>query len=378
MNTVCTINQCTGCSLCVEVCPKNVVSLAKNLDSYNAIKGDGCISCKLCEKMCPQNSPVKFKEQIQWYQGWALSDETRSRAASGGVATELARLTVNNGGAVVSCTFKEGDFLFQLAENESELRKFSGSKYIKSNPAGIYKIVKDKIKEKVVLFIGLPCQVAALTSYLRHVDTNNLITVDLICHGTPSIEYLRLYLAGYKVDLSTLDDIKFRVNDVYSLKASGYKNLHPGIRDLYMMSFLDSVCYTENCYNCQYATLNRVSDITLGDSWGSELPNEEWKKGISLILCQTSKGKDLVETAALHLDDVDISKAIDHNHQLRTPSVPKGDRNKFMTVLKSKRNIKSAYIKVFPKQFIKRIVKIIFYSGGGVKCDPFAIYYKQK
>ena len=214
-----------------------------------------------------------------------------------------------------------------------------------------------------------------MTSYLRHVDTNNLITVDLICHGTPSIEYLRLYLAGYKVDLSTLDDIKFRANDVYSLKAYGYNNLHPGIRDLYMMSFLDSVCYTENCYNCQYATLKRVSDITLGDSWGSDLPNEEWEKGISLILCQTSKGKDLVEAAALHLDDVDISKAIDHNHQLRTPSVPKGDRNKYMTVLKSKKNIKSAYIKVFPKQFIKRIVKIIFCSGGA-KCDPFSIYYK--
>ena len=61
----------------------------------------------------------------------------------------------------------------------------------------------------------------------------------------------------------------------------------------------------------------RVSDITLGDSWGSNLDIQEQRKGISLILNQTQKGKELLEQSELELMDVELNRAIEHNHQLR-------------------------------------------------------------
>ena len=66
--------------------------------------------------------------------------------------------------------------------------------------------------------------------------------------------------------------------------------------------------------------LKRVSDITLGDSWGSEEDEETQKAGISLALCQTEKGKMLLEHSDLRLLDVDLKRAIEYNHQLRHPS----------------------------------------------------------
>ena len=82
------------------------------------------------------------------------------------------------------------------------------------------------------------------------------------------------------------------------------------------MTFLNSTTYTENCYQCQYAKIERPGDITLGDSWGSELEKSIQDKGISLVLCQNEKGKELIDQADLTLVDVDLKKAIESNHQL--------------------------------------------------------------
>ena len=99
-----------------------------------------------------------------------------------------------------------------------------------------------------------------------------------------------------------------------------------GVLDKYSISFLNSISYTENCYHCQYANIMRVSDITLGDSWGSNLDIQEQRKGISLILNQTQKGKELLEQSELELMDVELNRAIEHNHQLRHPSIKPNTR----------------------------------------------------
>ena len=43
------------------------------------------------------------------------------------------------------------------------------------------------------IFIGLPCQVAGLLTYLGR-DYDNLTTVDIICHGVAPTEYLRQHI----------------------------------------------------------------------------------------------------------------------------------------------------------------------------------------
>ena len=49
---------------------------------------------------------------------------------------------------------------------------------------------KDLLDGKEVLFSGTPCQIAGLKQYLKK-DYENLLTVDIICHGVPSKRFSR-------------------------------------------------------------------------------------------------------------------------------------------------------------------------------------------
>lgn len=170
MNTVCEENKCTGCMACMEMCPKKAIKIEDTLDSYNAVISDElCIKCNACLQVCQNvNANTTFRQTITWYQGWSRNANDRKESSSGGAAYELAKAFIKRGGTVFSCTFFNGEFVFDEASKLSELRKFSGSKYVKSNPNGIYKNIRGKLKSgENILFIGLPCQVAALKKCYR-------------------------------------------------------------------------------------------------------------------------------------------------------------------------------------------------------------------
>ena len=124
---------------------------------------------------------------------------------------------------------------------------------------------------------------------------------------------------------------------------------------MYIHAFLTSLDYTENCYSCQYATLGRVSDVTIGDSWGSDQTDSEQGKGISLILCQTAKGMTLVQNSGLQLEEVDVKNAIEANHQLRHPSIAPETRRVFFENLG--KGFYKAISKSAPKVYYKQILK---------------------
>ena len=291
---------------CVESCPQNAIKVVDELDSYNAIiNEEQCVNCDLCRKVCQNNRIVKFTQPIMWKQGWARDTLVRSNSSSGGVAQAIERAFVRSGGVVCSCAFEKGLFGFVFAESEKEVEKFKGSKYVKSNPCGIYKKIKEYlIAGRRVLFVGLPCQVEAVKCYIGEKFDNGLYTVDLICHGSPSPKVLDMFLAQYDIDTKKLSDIQFRNKNNFSVREGTSYIVQKGVMDKYSISFLNSISYTENCYHCQYANIMRVSDITLGDSWGSNLDIQEQRKGVSLILNQTLKGKELLEQSELELMDV--------------------------------------------------------------------------
>ena len=147
---------------------KQIIKIVDELDSYNAIiNEEQCVNCDLCRKVCQNNRNVKFTQPIMWKQGWARDTLVRSSSSSGGVAQAIERAFVRTGGIVCSCAFEKGTFGFMFAESEKEVEKFKGSKYVKSNPSGIYKKIKEYlIAGRKVLFVGLPCQVEAVKCYV--------------------------------------------------------------------------------------------------------------------------------------------------------------------------------------------------------------------
>lgn len=365
MTTVCELNKCTGCMACVDICPKNAINIKDSLDAYNAvIDADKCINCNLCHKICQNNNNVELSKPIKWYQGWAEDEDVRSRSSSGGAATALMLSFVENGGYVCSCIFRDGQFLFDVTNKKEDIGMFAGSKYVKSNPQGIYKKIKNLLNNgEKVLFIGLPCQVAALKLFVGEQLVDNLYTVDLICHGTPSPQLLQMFLKQYGYELKDIKNIAFRKKNKFQVRDGDKGIITNGVTDSYIISFLNGVCYTENCYSCKYAQFNRVSDITLGDSWGSDLSNEEQSKGVSLILVQSDKGCELIEKADLILKDVDINNAVANNKQLEHPSVKPVKYDSFFKSLKSGTSYNKSICKAYKKQYIKQLIKKIL-----IKC----------
>ena len=367
LRTVCKANFCTGCMACIGVCKKEAIMIQDSLKAFNAIiDNKKCVNCGLCDKVCPNNNRVELTKPIGWWEGWA-SETIRMRAASGGAASAMMKRFVEDGGYVASCLFKNGEFVFDVTNKLDNLMSFSGSKYVKSNPIGIYSKVVDVLRcGDKVLFIGLPCQVAAMKNYAAILSADkieNLYTVDLICHGTPSYQILKLALSEIGIDVKCLTNIRFRNKTHYQVLFgdvdNDYKEIMPtGMQDMYTYTFLSAMVNTENCYSCQYATLGRPSDVTIGDSWGSNLPSDEQCKGVSLLLCQTEKGINLVNSSGMKLKEVSLENAIKTNHQLSHPPIPPKERKIFFDNLDKgfhKAVSKSSPV-VYYKQKLKKVL----------------------
>lgn len=361
MKTVCNLDQCAGCMACVDICAKEAIKIEDSLSAYNAVIDEKkCISCNACHTVCQENNIPAIQSPIFWKEGWSEVQEVREVSSSGGMATALANAFIKNGGVVCSCSFQDGNFGFSFAEREEDVNKFTGSKYVKSNPKGIYRQIKQRIKNgQKILFIGLPCQVAAAKQYVK---SEKLYTVDLICHGTPSPRLLDKFLREKGTSLKNTAKIKFRAKTTFGLENDSRRFSVPTVTDYYTFAFLNAVFYTENCYQCKYAQTSRVGDLTIGDSWGSDLPKEELKKGVSLILCQTKKGEEILAQAKVKLLDVNLKKAIEHNHQLERPSVKPIQRERFMQEIQKGKGFRYIMWKYYPDRMLKNIVKVFLYK----------------
>ncbi|MEY8356621.1 Coenzyme F420 hydrogenase/dehydrogenase, beta subunit C-terminal domain [Lachnospiraceae bacterium 54-53] len=368
MNNVCEKDKCTGCMACLEVCMKKAIKIEDTLEAYNAvICEDLCVHCNACLRVCQNlNDNIAFRKTISWYQGWSSDARNRKNSSSGGAAYELSRAIINCGGCVFSCLFSKGKFIFGEAETVDELKRFVGSKYVKSNPERVYHGISKRLKEdRQVLFIGLPCQVAGLKHIVGEKD--NLYTIDLICHGTPSPNTLDLFLKQYGCSLDSLMNIQFRVKDQFQVAQKDKTFAPRGVYDPYMMAFLNGLIYTENCYSCKYARRERISDITIGDSWQSNLPLAEQKKGISLLLAQTEKGDALIQKAALQLNSVNLEKAVEANHQLQYPSFEPTGKADFFKCLREGKKFNMLVKKNYPKQYMRQRIKTIFIRLGIIR-----------
>lgn len=365
MKTVCEYNKCTGCMACIQKCPKAAIRLVDSLDANNMfIDANLCINCSACYKVCQVNNTPEFYETKYWLQGWHKKENIRNESSSGGAATALAMTFILNGGVVCSCTYKAREFIFEYANNVNEVKKFGGSKYVKSNPECVYRKNLEILKMgKSLLFIGLPCQVSGMKNFIGEKYNSQIYYVELICHGSPSPKVFEKFLQSNGINLFDIEDIRFRkkTNFCISSNDSIYSKILPdGIQDLYTFTFLNGVTYTENCYSCQYARTERIADITLGDSWGSDLSDDEKSKGISLIMCQTEKGYQLVKESELHIEPVNREKSIQANKQLSVPSKMPQERTVFFEVLKNKRFDYAVY-KAYPKKYIKYCLKKFIY-----------------
>lgn len=329
-----TLDKCTGCAACRNACPHNAISMkpADRLGSlFPSVDSKVCVECKLCEKTCPVISPIAQRMPMHTFAAWCKDLNENKLSTSGGLATTFSKHVLKRGGIVYGCASQGMEVKHVRIDKIDDAEILRGSKYVQSSIGDVFRLVRKDLRESLqVLFIGTPCQVAGLLSYLRK-PYDNLMTVDLICHGTPSLELLRGHVSE-KVGKANVSRLAFREHGSFALDVYEGENLiyssnlwKQRYKDAYYNTFIKGYTYRESCYTCRFSTPKRCSDITIGDYWGlgKEEPfhSEHANAGISVALINTNKGKVFFAEQAdkFYKYERPLSEAVNGNPQLKAP-----------------------------------------------------------
>lgn len=378
--------SCTGCAACAAVCPISCISMVGDEEGFLQPNIDTslCIDCGVCRKVCPVNKSGMSGGQgavcnhngdnnfLAVWAAWSLDDDIRFNSSSGGVFSVLAENILQKGGVVVGAAFDDS-FGVQhiIIKDVADLPLLRGSKYAQSKiDPSLYEEIKKILQEdRLVLFSGVPCQVAGLRSVLKK-PSPNLFCCDILCHGVPSPKLWKRYLAEEEKKKGQVYKISFRHKETgwkkYSLNIEflgGKTHKSNFFKDPYMKAFLSDIALRSSCYHCQFARLRREGDLTLADFWGVEKKYPEYDaedKGTSLILVNNHQGEMRLDEnrAQLFLGEADLDTAVSGNPVLIKPARRPVERDVFFHDLSTLNfNALKKKYKLCPPSFFMRVAK---------------------
>lgn len=298
--------NCTGCGACAATCPKDAINMQPDEWGYyrSKVSAEKCIHCKKCIQVCTALKTRQGKDgNLPDCYAYISSDkELLRKSSSGGVFTALARKVLEAKGAVVGAAWRD-DFSVEhiIVENESDLWKLRKSKYLQSYVGDILRQVKQLLDSgRQVLFSGTPCQVAGLRSYLGK-DYDRLLCVDIFCSNAPSAMFFQKYaedsfggsLKEYEFRYKS-DEVKWDCFHIRAELKDGQTILRNGpSEDAFQRVFHNHVMCSPHCEKCTYQLFPRAGDLSIGDFWGigKQDPTIETANGVSIVLCNTAKGR---------------------------------------------------------------------------------------
>ena len=383
-------DECTGCGACAAVCKKKAIIMTHDQNGFlfPYINRKLCVDCGQCITVCRKDWKCNnFFVNKKAYIAYDSNEKNRNKAASGGIFSALSRYWINNGGVVYGAelTFTEGCVSIKHVEVNKidELYRISGSKYVQSSCYEVFKQIRKHLKNNTkVLFGGTSCQIDALYRYLGERYENKLLTVDLICHGVPSEKFFQDYLNCIENKYKCLiKDFSFRLKknkeiryeEVIELSNNEKvlkKNIHSSNSSYYKW-FLLGESYRDSCYSCQYASLSKPADITLGDYFevSDDYPeifnkiNRENGCGISCVITHTIVGEHffkLIDNDIVSYN-IDLRIAQASHQQLCRPMRYTSLRNKLLKTYREKGY--SSLEKIFSRQeTVRKIPRFIKYK----------------
>lgn len=301
--------KCCGCSACAQACPKRCITMRSDEEGfvYPQVETEKCVGCGICEKVCPVLRAVPEPDgEPQAYAAYNKNETERLESSSGGIFTLLAKAVLKRGGVVFGAAMAEDcRTVYHLAvESENELYRLRGSKYLQSTIGTAYQEAERCLKAgRDVLFSGTPCEIEGLRSYLRR-EYENLLCVDVICHGVPSPKLWEKYVRYREDRAGSAARRTFFRHKKYGWKTyavlfefsnnTAYEQILS--KDLFLQMFLQDLCLRPSCYACAFKKKNRLSDITLADFWGcgDVCPELDDDKGLSLVLVHSARGKRMM------------------------------------------------------------------------------------
>lgn len=303
---ICSHSKCIGCGLCKVKCPKEAIEMKEDENGFIYPKIDltKCIHCDLCRKSCPINKHQRIENFAkEYYISKNKNKKEQLEGTSGGLCHIFAKKTIQNNGVVYGCEMYENKARHIRIDNEEQLERIKGSKYLQSDVTAVFSLLEDDLKNnKDVLFIGTPCQIGAIKNSLGK-DYENLVTVSVICHGVMNDKIFEKYIKEIEQEKNgKVTNFKFRSKEngwqtasiEYQINSEKYVKKFTD--DALMYLYLKNLILRKSCFKCQYKKDN-ISDIIVGDCWGIEVTNPEIfdNNGISSLIINTEKGKSFLD-----------------------------------------------------------------------------------
>lgn len=345
-------NECCGCKACGDVCSKNAITFALDKEGffYPSVNDD-CIDCGLCAKVCPaMNTFDGCDASEQGFVGCLDKDKNRrDSGSSGGIFGLLASEVILEGYEVYGAAFDEKLQLKHcIATTNDEIERLKKSKYLQSDCNGIYRKIKQKVKDgHRLMFVGTPCQCAALKHYLGQLSSN-VVIVDFACHGVPSqdlfdrcIHYYEkknnCKVIGYSFRHKFKDGSSRNYQLTYKKNGRIMQEQKAYYKEPFYCGFQKYITLRPSCYHCKFARPERLSDITLADFWGIEQVTKNWDRtdNPSLVILNSQKGRQLFEKIIPDIEYFETTqeKAIKNNGTLKGPTSKNIERDTFFADL---------------------------------------------
>ena len=374
--------KCCGCSACASICPKSCIRMIPDEKGflYPRIDESICVNCGLCEKVCPIRNIEERKLKKEAYASYNKDESIRALGSSGGLFGCFALEIIKRGGVVFGAAWEPGCKAVKHigVTREEELGKLYGSKYLQSEMRDAYKEAKRYLDDdRYVLFTGTSCQINGLKLFLRK-DYEKLITMDVICHGTPSPKVWGDYALNVEKKMgSAIMKAEFRNKRfgwqrsvLLLLLCDGREFCELQSENPYIKGFLSNIYLRDSCYECACKGSHACSDITLGDFWGIEsvLPDLDPTKGVSALIVNTDKGKGLLKSTkdSLFIQEVAYESVLKGNPSLERPvSKPRGS-DVFWEAY-PKKGFDKALRKSLKAPFLKRCSRLSRRVGGKIK-----------
>lgn len=271
-------NNCSGCSACAAICPQKAIAVKEDKEGfdYPSIDEALCIQCGLCSKVCPVNRTIKSNIETYTFVAQNINDQIRAKSSAGGVVGYVFDLFFTQGWVAYGAAYDKNNMVRHERVSSIEEcleKKIFASKYVSSIIDNTFSEVKRDLNNGIgVVFVGLPCQVAGLKSFLGK-DYDKLFTIDLTCYGVPSRKLFRKYLDNLESKYnSRIVDVRFR-DKVFGYSAptmsvefeNGKVKSQNSVIKTYLRLFFSNIIIRPSCYKCHYKGTERISDITIGD-----------------------------------------------------------------------------------------------------------------
>lgn len=345
--------HCTGCSACAQICTHQAIQMLPDDEGflYPNINAEKCVECGLCMQCCPELHSIDKLNYSRQKVFAVINYDDCQKSSSGGAFSVFAKWILNQGGIVFGATIDDKFAVKHIGiDTIKDLDKLRGSKYVQSIIGDTYKQVKVCLKKgQKILFTGTGCQIAGLYAFLKGKRyENQLITLDLVCHGVPSQKVFSSYLDKLQKAMNqNIDEFQFRKLDSWSIiPAVRFTKSKWYLLDLwenaYMNAFFKGIIYRESCFNCQYCNMQRIGTCSIADFWGIGKHGNPFSKNISSGVSLVIDNIGIIEQIKdgliknIYIEERDVKEAIAEQVNLKHPMQRQPEREYAIKLLLDK------------------------------------------